>query len=351
MKPIVLHIGTTKTGTSSLQQYFSKHAADLRAQGVLYPLAGRNAPGQIAHHNLCYQKQKSRVNTGVFKPQVGTWSEALAEIDGAPVSAGIISSEAFMNCRPHHVAGYAKELAGRDVKLVAYVRRQDKWLQSAWNQLARFGRCSLDFQEFYADVRRRGRGEYHQMLQAWVETFGTAAVAVRNFDALSSRGIVPDFFETFLPTVRVHEPDRPNEPRSNTMAGVKQLVAVSIVLRTCREQLGPDFGLPSTSAIRIAEYFRNREGEITKFSVLSYDEACEIHRSYGESNRALESSAAVFRESGGFPAPRPEEYTNHVAIAELGEEIFDKDELRFVIRMAREVTRVHEKRRFGLRRS
>jgi hypothetical protein len=343
---IVLHIGSTKTGTSSLQTYFSKHASDLRSRGVIYPRAGRNAPGQMAHHNLCYQKQSGRVANGIFKPEVGTWSQALAEIDGAPGSAGIISSEAFMNCQPQQVGAFARELSGREVQLVAYVRRQDKWLQSAWNQLARFGRCSLDFQEFYLGIRLRGRGDYFRMLNPWVEAFGTSTLAVRNFDALSAEGIVPDFFEAFFPGVPV-QAARNNEPRTNTMAGVKQLVAVSIVLGTCREQIAPEFQLPSTSAIRIADYFRHRDGEMTKFSILSYEQACEIQRDYTLSNRQLEASAPDFRESGGFPSPQPEEFANHIEIAGLGLELFDSDERRFLIRMAREIRRSHNKPRYG----
>ena len=345
MKPIILHIGSTKTGTSSLQQYLTQHAADLLRQGVVYPMAGRNAGGQIAHHNLCYERQPKRVEAGVFKPAVGTWSQALSEIDTADAPVGVISSEAFMNARPPHVPRFAETLAGRDVTIVAYVRRQDRWLQSAWNQQARFGRCGLDFWGFYEGVRRRGRGDYHRMLAPWSEAFGADHVNVRNFDALPSGGIVPDFFGTFLPDVEVASTDDGN--RSNTKAGIKQLVAVAKVLEICRERVGPEFQLPSTSAIRIAEFFRDRDSETTKFSVLSYADACDLAAHFSESNQQLSTVSPSFGRSGGFPDPVPAEFKDYVDLTALGEEIFLEDERRFVQRMAREVSRVGNKGRSG----
>jgi hypothetical protein len=348
MKPILLHIGSTKTGTSSLQQYFTQHDRDLASQGVVYPIAGRNAGGQIAHHNLCYEKQKVRIELGVFKPEVGTWSDALAEIDECDGAVGLISSEAFMNCRPHQVPLFREVLAGRDVNVVAYVRRQDRWLQSAWNQQARFGRCGLDFWEFYDRVSKRGRGDYRVMLQPWADAFGTERIFVRNFDALPSGGIVPDFFATFANHVKVAE-TASDSARRNTKAGIKQLVAVAKVLELCRDRLGPDFELAGSSAIKIAEYFRDRPDEVTSFSVLSYEEACEVQRRFSESNRRLAELSPSFGDSGGFLAPEPTEFAKHRNMIDIDDEFLDESERRFVIRMAREISRVNDEKRSRFR--
>lgn len=338
MKPVILHIGSTKTGTSSLQQYLTQHAGDLARQGVVYPMAGRRASGQIAHHNLCYERQAGRVRTGVFRPEVGVWSEALAEIDGPSATVGIISSEAFMNCKPQQVASFREELAGRDVAVVAYVRRQDLWLQSAWNQQARFGRCSLDFWEFYAGVRKRGRGDYHLLLEPWAEAFGPERLFVRNFDALSANGIVPDFFETFVPSIGAVDVPR-RDARRNTKAGIKQLLAVSLVIDACRGTIGPEYEMASSTAIRIADFFRHRTDEVTTFSVVTYEDACRLHHEFEGSNRRLAELSPSFLESGGFPEPRPDEYLHYVDLTTFGDDVLSGQERRFVERMVREVVR------------
>lgn len=346
MKPILLHIGSTKTGTSSLQQYCKLNAENLASQGVSYPIAGRNVGSKIAHHNLCYEKQKGRVANGVFHPEGGVWSEALAEIEDSSASVGVISSEAFMNCRPHQVQSFARVLDGRYVRVIAYVRRQDLWLQSAWNQKARFGRSGFDFWDFYESVSKRGGGDYHRTLKPWAEAFGVRRIFVRNFDALPPGGIVPDFLGTFLPDVKVVEPDT-EKARRNTKAGIKQLVAVATVLDICRDRVGPEFALATSSAIKIAQYFRDRPDEITDFSVLSYEDACELHRQFAESNELLAELSQSFSESGGFAAPKPDDYRNYINLNSLGEEVFSEDERRFVTRMAREVTRVAKKNSGG----
>ncbi|TVP82133.1 hypothetical protein [Thioalkalivibrio sp.] len=352
MNRIVLHIGSTKTGTSSLQKFLTRYAKQLLEQGVVYPVAGRRAAGQIAHHNLYYEKHGVRVATGVFKPEVGVWKEALKEIDAVSDAVGVISSEAFMNCPSRQIARFQKELDGRHVTVLAYVRRQDLWMQSAWNQQARFGRCSLDFWDFFTKNRARGHGDYVGQLTRWAQAFGWDHLVVQNFDSLPSGGIVPDFFASVLSGVRVAANEH-DDFRGNTKAGVKQLVAVSNVLKDCRAQLGATFELPSTAAIRIAQYFRKRPGEVTDYSVLSFNDACEIQRSFEESNDHLSRLSPSFRASGGFRPPSPEEYRNRLDFLKIGDDVLTKEERRFVQRMTREIVRANKKLRvFGhLRRS
>lgn len=337
MNPVVLHIGSAKTGTSSLQQYLTEYAASLAGVQICYPLAGRRGGGQVAHHNLCYEKQYGRVESGAFNASRGVWNEALAEIDQHPGATGVISSEAFMNA-PNLVPIFRKVLQGRSVDIVAYVRRQDLWLQSAWNQQARFGRCSLDFSNFCRDVRERGRGAYDQQLQPWADVFGEEHLVIRNFDSLEATGIIPDFFERMLPNIKI-DPLTFKVERKNTKAGIRQLVAVDFVLRSCREVLGEDFQLAASTAVKIANFFRDRPGEVTNFSTISYDMACDIFESYENSNTRLAELSPDFRSSGGFLHPTASEYSNVVDLTEYDASIFDTEERRFLEAITRSVSR------------
>ncbi|MFO7901967.1 MAG: hypothetical protein R6U98_04855 [Pirellulaceae bacterium] len=345
MNRVILHIGSTKTGTSSLQQFLTRYSKSLLERRIVYPSAGRRAAGQIAHHNLCYEKQEARISTGAFKPLVGVWSEALEEIDAVSDAIGVISSEAFMNCRSHQIARFKEELEGRHVTVVAYVRRQDLWMQSAWNQQARFGRCSLDFWDFFKKIRARGRGDYFRQLTAWAEEFGSNHLVVKNFDTLPSVGIVSDFCLSFLSGIGIAK-NEGDDLRGNTKAGVKQLVAVSTILGDCRAQMGAAFEMPSTSAIRIAQYFRNRPGEVTNYSVLSFEDAREIQQSFEESNDQLSRLSGSFRASAGFRPPSPEEYENRLDLLSVGDGVFTQEEHRFVRRMTQEIVRANKKLRF-----
>lgn len=50
MRQLILHIGTHRTGTSALQQFFLMNRHVLDKNGVYYPLTGCNAEGM--HHPL-----------------------------------------------------------------------------------------------------------------------------------------------------------------------------------------------------------------------------------------------------------------------------------------------------------
>jgi hypothetical protein len=194
--------------------------------------------------------------------------------------------------------------------------------------------------EFFTGIAQRGRGDYFRMLEPWTAAFGPDRVSVRNFDALASGGIVSDFFVRFLPDVEVPLALDAYSDRRNTMAGLKHLVAVSIVLRSCRERIGPAFELPSSSAIRIAQFFRNRSDVQKPFSVLSYEDAVAVARRFADTNQRLANLSSEFRASGGFPFPNPQEYCNYVDIGSLDGSILDAEENQFVNRMALEISRV-----------
>jgi hypothetical protein len=128
MKQIFLHIGTTKTGTSSVQRVMDNNSDALAAAGVLYPTSGRGHPSRYAHHNLCYEVQEGRRSSGKFDPTRGSWQETLDEIDASSADKAVISSEAFFYCEPGQIDALARLLRGRQVTIIAYLRRQDRWL-------------------------------------------------------------------------------------------------------------------------------------------------------------------------------------------------------------------------------
>src|ERR1700744_1648279 len=84
----VLHIGTNKTGTSTLQAYLGTHRDVLQSQGIWYPTIGKF---RYAHHDLA----DAIKHGGVFE-QYGI-DPGVLKPDRAPpdISTILISSEAF----------------------------------------------------------------------------------------------------------------------------------------------------------------------------------------------------------------------------------------------------------------
>src|SRR5204862_1632178 len=78
-RELLLHVGTHKTGTTSLQVTLADLSADLAARGILYPETGRVGAG---HHNIAW----GLVGDRRFDRGVGYLDELADEIrrQGAP---------------------------------------------------------------------------------------------------------------------------------------------------------------------------------------------------------------------------------------------------------------------------
>src|ERR1044072_876913 len=90
MRRCFLHLGTHKTGTTSLQALLNESYLKLRELGYLYPRAGRPPEVPFGHHNIAWEISGDRG----FRAENGGIEDLLAEIKGVPHDV-IISSEDF----------------------------------------------------------------------------------------------------------------------------------------------------------------------------------------------------------------------------------------------------------------
>ncbi len=204
---LILHIGLSKTGSSSIQRVLATQREAMAAQGVLYP----RSPGH-ANHALLPASLVSNLNM-LRHFHHGTWeglepavrlarfrSEFAAEMAAIPATAKrlVISAE--------QCGGLLRDADGvrrlRDtltphvggVKVVVYLRRQDQHATSAYSQLLRGGllrppglpRGGPDALPEY---------DYTALLDRWAGVFGEAAMVPRVFErgSLLNGDVVDDF--------------------------------------------------------------------------------------------------------------------------------------------------------------
>lgn len=339
MNPVLLHIGLTKTATSSIQNSLKKIPDLLDRSGYVYPTAGRSGPGRSAHHNLFYEIGLPGQGNGTFEVVRGGWSQALAEIDAVAGRTGIISSEAFQYCTAEQVAAIRSRLGERHATVIVYLRRHDRWLESSFGQRARFGRVGLDFWDFYESIGQQ-LADYAATLTPWLEVFGDRRVDVRIYErATSGRGIVADFVESALTNAEALG-DIDQTTRRNAKVGVSHLLAVAAVLALCRAELGDDFVLPRETAIEISGFFRGRPDRLD-YSILNFESAKAIERFFRTSNGRLALLSSSARTNGGFTAPRADEFENYIDLVQLSrDDGFDDEERLFVGRVADKLIRL-----------
>ena len=149
MRKCLMHIGTHKTGTTSIQAMLAGHRPDLARHGWLYPTAG--IPGGLfGHHNAAWEL----IHDHRFRPQHGTVADLLDEIDKSELDV-ILSSEYF-ECAVHDHATFGifiEVLRGRalEVTIVVYLRNQVDYARSLYLELLNH-QYDTTFDEFVSEV-------------------------------------------------------------------------------------------------------------------------------------------------------------------------------------------------------
>ncbi|QZY28150.1 hypothetical protein [Nocardioides coralli] len=206
---LVLHIGTGKTGTSSLQAFLHQNRDHLVAHGVLYP----RAPGSTRHtrFGLYIKPDQALLSTPSWKRAKAATPaefrrrferELLAEIADAGTPRVLVSDEALYGmpaAAMRRLRDFAESHGWRST-IVCYLRRQDDHLVSRYQQVVKVGETrrlaertrAMDLSETY---------DYHARLDLWEEVLEPASVVVRRFERDSMLG--GSLFQDFLDAVGV----------------------------------------------------------------------------------------------------------------------------------------------------
>ena len=178
MKPtLFLHVGMDKTGTSAVQLFLHERRTELLEQtGVLFPMTGKWS--DHSHQPFAF----TTLSMGDFKPSSlkGLFANLAREIKQTDAKSVLLSSECFF--KMHTKEGFeafwdkAVELFG-DIKIIVYVRRQDKWVES------RHRHSIVSGNEFPVEMLSRPFfSNYKQFIDKWRDLVGEGNVIVKPFE-------------------------------------------------------------------------------------------------------------------------------------------------------------------------
>jgi hypothetical protein len=184
---IVLHIGWHKTGTTSIQSLLVANRALLqRDRRTYYPAEGLL---QGAHHLIAWTYQGKKSSPWGEVPEVHGGGDsyvqaALQRASQLGCDTVVFSSEEFCTFGEQEIRQIGESLLrdGHVVKVAAYIRRQDKIIESAYNMEVKWWgvRANLKFDDYWP--RKTGYPDYYRVLSAWAKVFGQDALAVRCFE-------------------------------------------------------------------------------------------------------------------------------------------------------------------------
>ena len=194
---LVLHIGGAKCGSTAIQAVLRENAATLRSRGVLVPGLQLDLSSAVHGQQLRFFRQVVKLADGpavVESPSART----RRHMDEVGLDTLVVSAENLINPDP-----FPDLFAGVDdlfdTQIIAYVRRQDDYFASGWQQwgLKRTPQCKHTLRR-HSESRQIGR---HSCCPG-KSRFGRERIIVRRFQrsALKDGDVVSDFFSvTGLP--------------------------------------------------------------------------------------------------------------------------------------------------------
>ncbi len=202
---LYLHIGTEKTGTTSVQKFFRVNRDQLAEQAILYPVT----PGNQKHQRLAVAALNLS-KLGEMRKMFGikTHDEArkyrddmvrnlAAEFSARPYKTVVISSEHLSSrVLDDDEVRWLKDFLSpffEEITIILYIRRQDDFLLSTYSTSIKSG--VTDMLGMPTEQLIEARYNHWATLSRWAQVFGRDRIICRKFErsAMVGGDIVDDF--------------------------------------------------------------------------------------------------------------------------------------------------------------
>ncbi|MEZ4433228.1 MAG: hypothetical protein R3F65_12535 [bacterium] len=263
---LYLHVGTHKTGTSTVQSALHANRQRLAEAGILYPTDGvyctpagwAGPPPEGGHRYLAFS-------------MMGTWPTWDPKDYTAPLVAcrealegdlarwrgrrgrmdAILSSEYwFRDVDPAGLRAFFDGL-GYHIRVIVYLRRQDHFLESLYDQRVRAGSMTDPFEHFVERCLADPRAYpwYHHRLRRLAAVFGEANLIVRPFERGQLQG--GDVLDDLLAVIGYGPPVDWHRPLHHNRSLPTELTEA---IRVLVARLPPD--TPARTRLRLSHHLR-----------------------------------------------------------------------------------------------
>jgi hypothetical protein len=205
---LYIHIGCEKTGTTSIQYALSDNRELLRRQGFVYPILGNFKFAQsILPAALQHWETPLRPNADYYPGEEPldkevVWNDFVSFAKENRDKNIIISSEHFSSRMVKDISltfihSKISELAPFfDVKVIIYLRRQDKFMESTYSTIIKAG-GNLGFDDFLkTHIDQDFRYNFSVILNLWSSYFGKSSLIVKDYETeVRTGGLLNSFFD------------------------------------------------------------------------------------------------------------------------------------------------------------
>ena len=210
---LILHIGQSKTGTSSIQRILQENRKKLAGQGFLYPDCYSNGmPLSTPEHNSLAEQlagfsRYPRLSADEYFTQIekqqanGSYHSVILSGEsffGAPQVWKLDNPDAFFSAHEAKLQALKKYTQGYDVQVICYLRHPLSWFESCIAHLIRYeglmGRRLYTNDDAMLDLLMPHM-DYKRILGLWDEIISTEKMSVVPYERkrLADGDIVQDF--------------------------------------------------------------------------------------------------------------------------------------------------------------
>lgn len=276
MAKVVLHIGTHKTATTTIQDMFARNAALLASEGVIYPDLYPDKEQVAGHHGLVMDWNPL---PGLYALPGGSLAalQRIAEDHAAGPGTVFLSSEEFSRGRDGARVDFAALRAAlapfESIEVVCVLREQWQFVQSIYLEVSKI-RVPPRPPQFVETVLREDMVEglwtdYNLLYDHLLKTFSPDEIHFLDYDACTAApgGIIGQMLRHLGLGLTADQLELVNEGRSNASPRALPAWAANIIaeprvappwlIEACRGAFTAQFGPEAQGHLWTREEFRS----------------------------------------------------------------------------------------------
>ncbi|MFR8548405.1 MAG: hypothetical protein ACLVEV_07270 [Lachnospiraceae bacterium] len=209
MSTVFLHIGLPKTGTTAIQNFLRTNDEALRRRGICFPDLGFSYPeihsNRNAHFLVSSYDAPSQMSHFTPGSDYTSGIEQLARLSKTYDTILLTDELIWRVCNQH--ADFWPTVKedfsrhGMELKVIAYLRRQDEFVQSRYRQRMKAGE-TFSFYEFLGQLRSHNYPlDFYAAAQTISRAIGRENLILRIYEQKQYQGIqhtlISDFLDIF----------------------------------------------------------------------------------------------------------------------------------------------------------
>lgn len=294
MKTLHVHIGTPKTGTTSIQEFCMENSDILNSKGYCYPIMPFTFPDALEARNARFLvgdvfDKDGKASVEVAEKNFHEGVRRILELFEKFEHVVLSDENIWLNMdvsRKDLWKNLKKEAdkAGFLIHVIVYLRRQDKYLYSLWNQRVKSRRrIDVSYEDYVGNINLSVRLDYYNKLERMAGVIGKENITVRRFDGGNFVGgsIYSDFLLaiglTLTEEYKISQGERNPGLYGNTFE-IKRILN----------------SLPQMGDPKIHQFMKERLWECSELSekeypceIMSKEEIAELLETYAEGNSKI----------------------------------------------------------------